>query len=58
MHSRVSIIYKNHELFYHGRYDKSRPNNGIKAGEDEKGVDMLNDDSGTKFYNIQVWVVI
>ena len=23
----------------------------------KKGVDMLNDDSGTKFYNIQAWVV-
>ena len=43
---------KNNELFYHGRYDKSRPNNGIEVtGEDlKKGVDMLlNDDSGTKF---------
>ena len=42
---------KNHELFYHGRYDKSRPNNGIEVtGEDlKKGVDMLNDDSKTKF---------
>ena len=42
---------KNHELFYHGRYDKSRPNNGIEVtGEDlKKAVDMLNDDSKTKF---------
>ena len=42
---------KNHELFYHGRYDKSRPNNGIEvSGEDlKKAVNLLNDDSGNKF---------
>tara|TARA_B100000963_G_scaffold104192_1_gene90220 strand:+ start:222 stop:803 length:582 start_codon:yes stop_codon:yes gene_type:complete len=43
---------KNHELFYHGRYDKSRPNNGIEiTGEDLKyAVDiMLKNYSKTKF---------
>ena len=43
---------KNHELFYHGRYDKSRPNNGIEiTGEDLKyAVDMmLKNDYKTKF---------
>tara|TARA_B100000575_G_scaffold7299_1_gene5428 strand:- start:24313 stop:24891 length:579 start_codon:yes stop_codon:yes gene_type:complete len=45
------LFNKNHELFYHGRYDKSRPNNGIEVtGEDlKKGVDMLNNYSKSKF---------
>ncbi len=45
------LFNKSHKLFYHGRYDKSRPNNGIEVtGEDlKKGVDMLNNDSKSKF---------
>ena len=42
---------KNYKLFYHGRYDKSRPNNGIEiTGEDlNNAVEMLNKDSKVKF---------
>ena len=43
---------KNNELFYHGRYDKSRPNNGLEiTGEDLKyAVEMmLNNDYESKF---------
>ena len=42
---------KDHTLFYHGRYDKSRPNNGIEiTGEDlNNAVEMLNKDSKVKF---------
>lgn len=42
---------KNYELFYHGRYDKSRPNNGIKiTGEDLKNsIEALNNNSGNQF---------
>tara|TARA_B100001287_G_C22659936_1_gene519790 strand:+ start:108 stop:686 length:579 start_codon:yes stop_codon:yes gene_type:complete len=45
------LFNKNHELFYYGRYDKSRPNNGVEVtGEDlKKGVTMLNKGSRTKF---------
>ncbi len=43
---------KNNELFYHGRYDKSRPNNGLEiTGEDLKyAVEMmLNNDYEGEF---------
>ena len=42
---------KNRKLFYHGRYDKSRPNNEIEiTGEDLiYAIDMLKNNSETKF---------
>ena len=42
---------KNHKLFYHGRYDKSRPNNGVEiTGEDlENAIEMLNKNSKINF---------
>ena len=42
---------KDHKLFYHGRYDKSRPNNEVEiTGEDLiNAIDMLKKNSGSKF---------
>tara|TARA_B100001250_G_scaffold299092_1_gene260696 strand:- start:200 stop:778 length:579 start_codon:yes stop_codon:yes gene_type:complete len=42
---------KNHKLFYHGRYDKSRPNNEIQiTGKDlSNALDKLNNNSKAKF---------
>ena len=42
---------KDHKQFYHGRYDKSRPNNGVEvSGEDLNGaIKIMNNNSETNF---------
>ena len=42
---------KNQKQFYHGRYDKSRPNNGVEvSGEDlNRAIEILNNNNKTKF---------
>tara|TARA_B100000886_G_scaffold327252_1_gene274521 strand:+ start:148 stop:726 length:579 start_codon:yes stop_codon:yes gene_type:complete len=41
----------NHKQFYHGRYDKSRPNNGVKVsgGDLNNAIEKLNINSEAKF---------